>query len=152
LDEAIAHFRQAVEIDPRGAGARFNLGDALFARGDAAGALVQWRAGLKLEPDNVAVLSRTAWTLATSPDSAVRNGEEAMALAGRAIEITGGREPAVFDALAAAYAEAGRFPEAVKTAQAGLGLVTRQTDPRVAEGLKARLALYEKGTPYRAGK
>jgi hypothetical protein len=68
------------------------------------------------------------------------------------MKITGGREPAVFDALAAAYAEAGRFPEAVKTAQAGLALATPQTDPLVTQGLKARAALYEKGIPYRAGK
>jgi tetratricopeptide (TPR) repeat protein len=151
-DEAIAHFRQAVEIDPRGADARFNLGDALYAQGQTAGALTQWREGLKLAPENVAVLSRTAWTLATAPDAAARNGSEAVALAERAMKITGGREPAVFDALAAAYAEAGRFPEAVKTAQAGLALATPQTDPLVTQGLKARAALYEKGIPYRAGK
>jgi tetratricopeptide (TPR) repeat protein len=151
-DEAIAHFRQVVEIDPRGAVARFTLGDALYARGRTADALAQWREGLKLEPENVAILNQTAWTLATSPDPANRNGAEAVALAERAMKITGGREPAVFDALAAAYAEAGRFPEAVKTAQTGLALVTPQSDPRVAPGLKARAALYEKGMPYRAAK
>ena len=151
-DEAIAHFRQAVELDPRGADAHFNLGDALYAHGQAAGALTQWREGLKLEPENVAVLSRTAWTLATSPDPAVRNGAEAVELAERAMKITGGREPAVFDALAAAYAEAGRLPEAVKTAHAGLALTTPQTDPQVTAALKAHAALYEKGMPYRAPK
>jgi Flp pilus assembly protein TadD len=151
-DEAIAHFRQAVEIDPRGADARFNLGDALYARGQTAGALTQWREGLKLEPENVAVLSRTAWTLATSPDPTVRNGAEAVELAERAMKITGGREPAAFDALAAAYAEAGRFPEAVKTAHAGLALATPQTDPQVTAALKTHAALYEKGLPYRTAK
>ena len=151
-DEAIAHFRQAVEIDPRAANSRFNLGDALYAQGKTAGALAEWREGLKLEPENVAVLSRTAWTLATSPDQAVRNGAESLALAERAMKVTGGREPAVFDALAAAYAEAGRFPEALKTAQAGLALTTAKTDPRVTAGLKSRAALYATGVPYRAGK
>jgi hypothetical protein len=67
------------------------------------------------------------------------------------MKVTGGREPAVFDALAAAYAEAGRFPEALKTAQAGLALTTAKTDPRVTAGLKSRAALYAKGMPYRAG-
>jgi hypothetical protein len=37
----------------------------------------------------------------------------------------------------------------VKTARDGLALVTPRTDPRVAEGLKAHAALYEKGIPYR---
>jgi tetratricopeptide (TPR) repeat protein len=149
FDEAIAHLRQAVAIDPRNAEARFNLGDTLYSQGQTADALAEWRAGLQVEPDNVAVLSLAAWTLATSPDAAIRNGAEAVALAERAMRVTGGREPAVFDALAAAYAEAGRFPDAVKTAQSGIALATPATDARVVEGLKAHAALYAKGMPYR---
>ncbi len=121
----------------------------MFAQGQTAEALAEWREGLKREPDNVAILSHTAWILATSADPAVRSASEAVALAGRAMKISGGRDPSVCDALAAAYAEAGRFGDAVKTARDGLALVTPRTDPRVAEGLKARAALYQKGIPYR---
>ena len=147
--EASAHFRQAVAMDPRRADARFDLGGALFAQGKTGDALAEWREGLKLEPENIAVLSQAAWTLATSADPAVRNGAEAVALGERAMKITRGREPAVFDALAAAYAEAGRFPEAVKTAQAGVAACTPATDARVVAGLRARAAMYEKGMAYR---
>ena len=145
-DSAISHLGQAIEIDPVSAEARFNLADALYAQGKTIDALAQWREGLKLDPGNVAVLNQTAWTLATSADAAVRNGAEAVALGERAMKITAGRDPAVCDAMAAAYAEAGRFLEAVQTAQTGLAAAP--AGPR-AEGLRARAALYAKGLPYR---
>jgi len=145
-DSAISHLGQAIEIDPVSAEARFNLADALYAQGKTIDALAQWREGLKLDPGNVAVLNQTAWTLATSADAAVRNGAEAVALGERAMKITAGRDPAVCDAMAAAYAEAGRFLEAVQTAQAGLAAAP--AGPRAA-GLRARAALYAKGLPFR---
>jgi hypothetical protein len=55
--------------------------------------------------------------LATSPDASARNGAEAVQFAERAARLSGGNDPAVLDVLAAAYAEARRFPEAAKTAR-----------------------------------
>ena len=73
---------------------------------------------------------RSAWMLATNPNASVRNGAEAVELAQRAVELSGGREPAILDTLAAAYAEAGRFPEAVKTAQRAAALASARGDTR----------------------
>ncbi len=72
-----------------------------------------------------------------------------MTLAERAARLTGGREAAVLDALAAAYAEAGRFPDAVRTAERALELARQQGNPALAVAVDARLASYRAGAPWR---
>jgi hypothetical protein len=62
--------------------------------------------------------------------------------------LSGGREPAVLDTLAAAYAEAGRFPEAVETARRAQALATQQSKRPLVEALAARIALYEARAPF----
>jgi len=70
-------------------------------------------------------------------------------LALRAVELTRGREPAMLDTLAAAYAETGRFAEAAQTARRALALAMEQNQASLAERIKARIALYEKSMPFR---
>jgi tetratricopeptide (TPR) repeat protein len=149
LEEAIAHWQKAVQVNPVFAPARFSLGDALYSRGKIPEALGHWREGLRVEPDRPPVLRRMAWVLATWPEASVRNGMEAVALAERALRLSGGREPAILDTLAAAYAEAGRFPEAVETARRALALATQQNQQPLAEALKARIGLYEGKSAFR---
>ena len=67
----------------------------------------------------------------------------------RANQLSGGRQPDVLDTLAAAYAEAGRFPEALATARKALDLATQQHGQPLADVLRSRIALYEAGKPYR---
>jgi Flp pilus assembly protein TadD len=112
-------------------------------------ALAHWREGLRVDPNHLALLSQTAWVLATCPEASVRNGAEAVELAKRAVQLSGGKEPAVLDTLAAAYAETGRFAEAVETIRQALALATQQNEQPLIEGLKARMALYEAKTPCR---
>jgi tetratricopeptide (TPR) repeat protein len=104
---------------------------------------------LKLDPDNPDALALFAWTLATWPDVAVRNGAEALELAKRANQVTGNRNPGVLRALAAAYAEGGRFDEAVASAKQALTLANVQNDGALAEALKSEAKFYEAGSPFR---
>lgn len=150
FDEAVVHFGKATELDRKFAQAYFNLGNAFYLQRRIANALEQWRAGLRLEPDNLVVLRQAAWLLATDADAALRNGAEAVRFATRALELSGPADPAALDGLAAAYAEARRFPEAVETARRALSLAEAQNKPALAEALKARIALYEKQQPWRA--
>ncbi len=145
-DSAITHFEKAVEINPGFAAAHRNLGDAFYhLRGQTPEALAHWHAVLRLEPNNLLVLNQIAWVLATNPEASVRNGNEAVELAERAVKLSGGREPAILDTLAAAYAEVRRFPEAARTARQALALAAQP----LTDGLKARVALYEARTPFR---
>ena len=104
-------------------------------RSRTAEAIVQWREALRIQPNHLLALNRTAHVLATNPDAAVRNGSEAAALAGRAVQLSGGRDPVFLDTLAAAYAESGRFPEAVQTARQALEIATQRRDRRLAEAV-----------------
>jgi tetratricopeptide (TPR) repeat protein len=150
VDEAIAHFQMAVKVNPGFTEAHQNLGDTLYyLLGKTPEALVHWHEVLRAQPNHVLVLNQTARVLATSPEASVRNGAEAVVLAERAVHLSGAREPVILDTLAAAYAEAGRFPEAVETARRALALATEQNKQPLAEALKARIALYEAKTPFR---
>jgi hypothetical protein len=90
-----------------------------------------------------------AWALAAAPDAAIRNGGEALALAVRAVEISGGGDARILDALAAAYAEKARFGDAALTARRALDKAAQENQPSLADAIRARLALYQAGRPFR---
>jgi tetratricopeptide (TPR) repeat protein len=149
LDEAIAQFQEAVRIRPGFARAHSNLGGVLLRQGRIKEALAQYEAALAAQPANPSVLSSLAWVLATCPEAPIRNGPRAVELAQQAEQLTGGQNPSVLGTLAAAYAEAGRFPEAVATAQRALELAMARAAAGQVESLRARLGLYQAGSPYR---
>jgi len=154
--EALPHCREAVRLKPgvpvfrRTLGkARFQLGLARLAQGRPADAVEQLRAALKLRPNHVQAANSLAWVLATSPRGGVRNGPEAIRLARQADAAEGGRNPVILDTLAAAYAEAGRFGEAVATIRRAIALATDAGRSEDAHRYEVRLRLYEAGKPYR---
>ena len=146
---AIREWRSALEIDPKYAEAHYSLGDALDAQGRTAEALAHWREGILLQPNDASALRRAAWVLATSPDATIRNGGEALALAVRAVEISGGKDARTLDTLAAAYAEKGQFADAALTARRALPLAAQENQPALADGIGIRIALYEADRPFR---
>jgi tetratricopeptide (TPR) repeat protein len=149
LGDAVPHFEKAIEIAPDLAQARYYLGAALKMRGQIAKTLTQWREALRAAPDNVLVLNETAWLLATSAEASVRSGSEAVGLAEKAVRLTGGSEPEIVATLAAAYAEAGRFEEAVEAEGRAADLAAHQGNARLAEALRARIELFRQKRPMR---
>jgi hypothetical protein len=97
----------------------------------------------------VDALKYLAWILATCPDASLRNGTQAVELAGQANQLAGGSNPAVLATLAAAQAEIGHFSDALGTVQKALVLATAQTNSAVADALRIQFKCYEKGTPFR---
>ena len=63
--------RRVLEIEPGHIGASQNLGVALYEQGQTREALQRWRDVLRRQPDQVTVLSRCGWILATDPDASV---------------------------------------------------------------------------------
>ena len=149
LRDAAAEYERALALHPDYAAAHFNLGGVLRQVGDVRGALAHYRSAVAFRPDFAPALDSLAWVLATSPDASLRDGAEAVGLAARAEQLSGGRNPRFAATLAAAYAEVGRFPDAVATAAQALRLATTQGRAELAERLRSELALYESGTPYR---
>jgi Flp pilus assembly protein TadD len=110
--------------------------------------LEKQRKAIHKSPKDIALLNDVAWTLATSPLASIRNGTEAIELAHRAVELSEGREPAILGTLAAAYAEAGRFAEAVATLRKASALAEEQHKIALGKSLRAKLPLYEAKVPY----
>ncbi len=148
IDEAIIHYQKALELLPGNADAHANLGSAFLAKGRITEAIGQYKEALTLAPENVAAQSNLAWLLATSPDSSLRNGPEAVLLAEQASRSSGGKRPLVLRILAAAYAEAGRFSEARATAHEALQAADDQGNSALSNFLRQEIALYESGQPY----
>ncbi len=78
-------------------------------------ALGEYAAALLIQPDDPDALSGLAWVLSTGASAEFRNGTEAVKMAERANTLTDRTDPMKLKTLAAAYAEAGRFEEAVNT-------------------------------------
>ena len=146
---AIREWRSALELDPKYAEPHFSLGDALDAQGQTAEALAHWRDGIAIDPNNRAALERAAWVLATSPDSTIRNGVEALAYAVRAVELSHGNDARILDTLAAAYAEKRQFANAVLTAQRAQARAIQENQSALAAEIAARIALYQTEQPFR---
>jgi tetratricopeptide (TPR) repeat protein len=148
LDEALTHYQRALEIEPKFAMVHTNTGDVLAARGQYREALGHYRKALEIQPNDPMVQRSLAWLLATCSDASLGNGAEAVQLAQRANQLSGGKQPEVLDALAAAYASAGWFPEALATARKALELARQQDNRVLADALQDRITLYEAGRPY----
>jgi len=149
LAEAVAHYQKAVAITPNDWEARNNLADALYRQGKIHAALGQWREVIRFQSTDIALLNKMAWVLATNPDASVRDGAEAVQLAERATGVSDRSDPAVLDTLAAAYAEAGQFAEAVRTGEQALQLAVAVGNRTLAEKIRTRADLYRSGKPYR---
>ena len=148
IDEAIAQYRQALAIQPDSARALCGLGEIMVARAIRRGNLAIRRA-LEIQPDLGTALNNLAWLRATAPEASLRNGKEAVELALRASRLSNTEQVSLLDTLAAAYAEAGLFFEAVTTAKKAVQLAVRQNDQSQAKGIQARMRLYQSKVPYR---
>jgi tetratricopeptide (TPR) repeat protein len=149
LADAIPQFERALDLSPDSVDAHYYLGKAMVMGGRGQEGLAHWRQALSKDPDNLQVLNDTAWVLATSSDTTLRNGNAALPLAEHAVELTSAREPAILGTLAAVYAENGRFDKAIELEQRATDLATQQGNAALAQNLNARLALFQDKTPIR---
>ena len=151
LDDAAGQLRRAAELAPNDPEVHYNLGKLLVSQGDLAAGLKEYEAALKLRPNWPPLASSLAWTYATHPDAAIRDGARAVALAEHACSLTGDRDVVCLDTLAAAYAEAGRFDDAVRVARRAVNLATEAGRSDLATALRQRLDRYQQKLPVRGG-
>jgi len=152
LTEAIEQYRMVIKTKPDYIGAYNNLGAALMQAGRVAEAIDQYRKALEAQPQNVDALNALAWVLATCPQASLRDGAGAVQLAQKAVQLAGGENPPTLRTLAAAYAETGRYAEAVETARRAMQLATAQGSAPLAGTLEQELELYQIDTPVREGR
>lgn len=139
---ALADIDRVLEQDSRQIGARITRGRILSLMGKEDQALVEYLSALELAPNNSLILNNLAWQWATASRPELRDPGRAVEFALRSLV---GEEDAMrLDTLAAAYASAGRFGEAVTTQKKAIDLA----DEHDRADYATRLALYEKELPY----
>src|SRR5262249_2035578 len=114
---------------------------------DYAAQLQDLEESTRLNPRDPMAFNSLAWMRATCLDPRFRDGKKAVAAATVAMQLTGNKEGFYMDTLAAAYAEAGNFKEAVRWQQQAL------RDPAYAaeyasEG-QMRLRLFQAAQAFR---
>jgi tetratricopeptide (TPR) repeat protein len=144
LDKAIADYTQAIRHSPRWALAYFHRGNTWSDKKDYVKAIADYNQTMVLDPNYLPVLNRAAWLLATCPNQKVRNGKRAVELAKKALNANK-QDAKTMDTLAAAYASAGNFTEAVRWQER----VLEDEQFMNNADARSRLELYRKKQPYR---
>lgn len=171
LDEAARNFRISIRLSPKLPVSHYRLGYVLSAQGKYAEAQAEYSIAAQLDPglpltqraleknlllenlrgqpDALDILNNLAWMLATSGEPDIRDGPRAVQLAEHACELTHHQKTVFIGTLAAAYAEAGRFDDAIATAQQACALAAKNGETDLLQKNQGLLELYRAHKPYR---
>ena len=171
-DQALVQIQKAIELNSDNGAAHINLGHLLEVTGHREEAIQQLTKGIELAPKNAdghniygvilarqGKLNEAIAELQLAADLAPRSAEcrynlgRAFAASGRfgealpqfeaAASLSGGKEPAILQMLAAMYSEIGKYTQAITTAQQALELAEKQQNQELAAALRGNIALYE---------
>ena len=148
-DQAIRDYSHAIQLNPDHTEAHQNKISVLVRHGRVQEAVTHYRQAVRLLENVLSVLNNLAWVLATHEEDQMRDEAEAVRLAERARQLVDDHDPAVMDTLAAAYANAGKFDQAVKTAEKAVELAKAAGNQNLADVIQSRLDLYQAKRPYR---
>ena len=101
-----------------------------------------------MDTNSLYAMNNLATLLATDSDAQLRDGNRAVILARRACELTHYHEPALVYTLAAAYAEAGRFTDAIAAADQARALALARGETGMVQGNEPLVNLYKSGHPF----
>ena len=147
--EASDDYRRSAQISPSSPSYQFYLAHALGKIGQTEESRQIYAFAVKRWPQWPLKVASRAWWMSTSPNPGDRANFWPVCLAEQACEATGGNLPQFLDVLAAAYAESGRFEEAIETARRAIQQVDGVRNPAFFNTLRERLKQYEKHQPYR---
>jgi tetratricopeptide (TPR) repeat protein len=147
-DKALHDYSEAIRLDPKLAAAYTGRARGYSRKKEYQKALADCTMAIKIDAKDPASCRSLAWLLATCPDASIRDGKKAVAIATKGCELSAREEPFILETLAAAYAEVGKFPEAVQSQQRAVKLAEKEKTDELEE-MRARLKLYEQHKPYR---
>lgn len=145
---ATDYFRRAVEADPASSVAHLNWGAASIKIGLIPQAVQHYRKAIETNPKNAAAYNALARVLATAKDPSQRDGKEAVRTAETACALTGRSNPVFLDTLACAYAEEGRFEDAVRTADMAIDISRSAKNTAMEDSLREHRDLFKKHLPF----
>ena len=147
--EAADDYRRSAQIFPGSGAYHFYLAHALEKVGQSEESRQIYASAVKRWPQWPLKVASRAWWMSTSPNPGDRANFWPVCLAEQACEATGGNQPQFLDVLAAAYAESGRFEEAIETAKRAIQQADEGMNSAYSFALRERLKVYEKHQPYR---
>ena len=147
-DRAIKDYTEVIRLKPDDAWAYKNRGNVYLRKADHDAAMRDYKQAIALKPDHARIHNGIAWELATTPDPGARNGAEAVRLAKKAVSLQD-RVALYHDTLAAAYAEAGRFEDAVAEQYRAITMLHVAGKNEAIAHFQSRLDLYRQRRPYR---
>jgi len=148
-DEAIPVLTEAVQVAPHDPFARFNLAIALLDAKKPREAANHLEGVIERASGFVPAMVSLAILRATSDDAELRNGEQAVELASRARSLIQQENPEILHALAAGYAEVGRFEDATATAELAVRAARAAGNPNLADAIEHSLGFYRQNKPFR---
>jgi protein O-mannosyl-transferase len=150
-EEAMREFSEQLRLSKQVNDRVLNvIGVLHYRQGNNEQALAAWQKVLEVKPDFPDALNNLAWIRATSGDARFRSPDEAIKLSLRACELMVKKQfmPDYLDTLAAAYASAGKFPQAIETARNALNLAQAAGKKDMAQRIQDHLDLYLAGKPF----
>ena len=154
VEQALEQFAEARRLDPdyrqvsdNFARAHNNVGNMRVKEGRFEEAIAHYREALRIDPELRATSNSLAWMLATCGDDRLRDPVESIRLSEASARETNFREPAVLDTLAAGYAAAGHFEEAIRTAERAVNLTAQRGHAGTGEEIRKRPWLYRRNRP-----
>jgi tetratricopeptide (TPR) repeat protein len=149
IDDAVDEWQTTLSLQPRDAEALASLAGAFVRQGKVLEATLYYERAIAAPVPSIYALNNLAWILSVSPDSSLRNGVKAIALARTAVTISRGQSPIFLRTLGAAYAETGNFQDAIKSAERALDLARNRQDVDLANDIEDDLAKYRMSAPVR---
>lgn len=125
----------------------YNQGLTSDIKGDFDQALIYYEKAIEAYPDHAQAYNNMAWLMATCPEEKYRNGAKAVEFAQKAVHLS--RKADFLDTLAAAYAEAGQFEDAIETQKQAIDSLGEEEKPNKLTEYDARLTCYESTSPWR---
>jgi spermidine synthase len=148
IQSAVNAAEKAMQYSPNDVRIQSNLGRCLIMLGQFDAAIAHYRTVRKLQPEYLGHMNDLAWLLATCGNNESFNPNEAVQIAEQACKITNYNNPTLLDTLAAAYAAADRFPEAVTTAKKAIKIAQASGEENTVREIQTRLSLYNASKPY----
>lgn len=151
LESAIRKYQDAVRVNPQYMEAHYSMAVVLLQAGQTKDAIGHYDQILRINPNAASIQNNLAWVLATVPTAEGGDPVRAVNLAQQVCERPGNRTAASLDTLAAAYAAAGRFNDAITAAQNAIELARSAGQSQLVREIEGRLQLYRDGHAYRPG-
>lgn len=144
---AIQDYSEAIEINPKDPWYFFKRAYVKQGLGNNKGAIEDYSHSIKVSPDFYNAYNNLSWLYSTCLESKYRDGEKALSLAKKSVELK--TEASTLDTLAAAYAELGNFDMAVEIQEEVLTLINKTEQPSLYIMASRKLSHYKSKLPWR---